>query len=151
MNRPLITWQGVDAAHENVSRLGAAVEDSHPAKRPPSCAYKALSRSPFAEASFPSSSAHVPSATLSQSTHFLVWISDLISIASMCYKPIAHNSTDASVAKFSKFLPPTMRRCSAVPLASICLAADEWPLVSSAPSRRPVTPVRSHGRPLRDM
>ena len=52
MDRPLITWQGVDAAHGDVSRLGAAVEGSHPAKRPPSCAYKALSRSPLCRSIF---------------------------------------------------------------------------------------------------
>jgi hypothetical protein len=35
-----------------------------------------------------------------------VWISNLISMASMCCQPIAHSSTDASVVKFSKLLPP---------------------------------------------
>jgi hypothetical protein len=40
---------------------------------------------PFAGASFSSPSAHVPSsASLSQSTHSLVWISDLILMASTC-------------------------------------------------------------------
>jgi hypothetical protein len=35
-----------------------------------------------------------------------VWISNLISMASMCCQPIAHSSTDAPVVKFSKLLPP---------------------------------------------
>jgi hypothetical protein len=35
-----------------------------------------------------------------------VWISNLISMASMCCQPIAHSSTDASVVKFLKLLPP---------------------------------------------
>src|SRR5256885_15924518 len=55
-----------------MSRLGAAVEGSHPLKRPRSCAYKALSLFPhLAGASFPSPPARVPSpATLSQSIPF---------------------------------------------------------------------------------
>jgi hypothetical protein len=49
MGQLLVTRQRVDAAHrspDNVSRLGASVEGSHPRKRAPSFAYKALSRSP---------------------------------------------------------------------------------------------------------
>jgi hypothetical protein len=48
MDQLLITQQGVDAAYRspsNVSRLGAAAEGSHPPKRAPSFAYKALGRS----------------------------------------------------------------------------------------------------------
>jgi hypothetical protein len=71
MDQLLVTRQRVDAAHRSsdiVSRLGAGVEGSHPPKRAPSFAYKALSRSPlpFAGASFPSRPACVASsATLS--------------------------------------------------------------------------------------
>jgi hypothetical protein len=102
MDRPLVTRRGVNVAHgisNNMSRLGAAVEDSNPLKRPPSCAYKAPRRSPFAGASFLSRPAHVPSASLSQSTHSLVWISDLISMAFTCSQPIAHSYPHASVIK----------------------------------------------------
>jgi hypothetical protein len=35
-----------------------------------------------------------------------VWISNLISMASTCFQPITHSSTDASVVTFSKLLPP---------------------------------------------
>ena len=64
---------------------------------------------PFAGASFSSRPAYVPSsASLSQSTHSLVWISDLISMASTCSQPIAHSYPHASIVEsgfqFSK--PP---------------------------------------------
>src|SRR5271170_3740120 len=93
-----------------MSRLGAAVEDSNLPKRPLSCAYKAPRRSPFAGASFSSRLAHVPSsAPLSQSAYSLVWISDLISMASTCSQPIAdrcypHASTVEPGFRFLK--PP---------------------------------------------
>jgi hypothetical protein len=100
---------------DNVNRLGAAlgaaVEGLNPPKRPLSCAYKAPRRSPlsFCWSIFSSHPAHVPSsASLSQSTHSLVWISDLISMASTCSQPIAHSYPHASIVEpdfqFSK--PP---------------------------------------------
>jgi hypothetical protein len=61
---------------------------------------------PFAGASFPSHPAHVPSsASLSQSTHSLVWISDLISMASTCSQPIAHSYPYASNVESSFQFP----------------------------------------------
>jgi hypothetical protein len=46
----------------------------------------------------------VPFASLLQSTHFLVWIGDLISMASTCSQPIAHASIVELGFQFSK--PP---------------------------------------------
>jgi hypothetical protein len=68
--------------------------------------------SPFAGASFSSLPAHVPSsASFSQSTHSLVWISGLISMAFIYSQPIAHSYPYASIVKsgfqFSK-PPPSL-------------------------------------------
>jgi hypothetical protein len=55
---------------------------------------------PFAGASFSLRPAYVPfSASLSQSTHSLVWISDLISMASICSQPITHSYPHVSTVK----------------------------------------------------
>ena len=85
------------------------MKGSKPPKRPLFCAYKAPRRSPFAGASFSSPPPHVPSsASLSQSTHSLVWISDQISVAPTCSQPIAHSYLHVSIVEsgfqFSK--PP---------------------------------------------
>jgi hypothetical protein len=111
MDCPLVTRQGVDAAYEipdNVSRLGAAVEGSNPPKRPLSCAYKAPRRSPHVWSIFFLASSSVPSpASLSQSTHSLVWISEVISMASTWSQPIAHSYPYASIVELGfQFLKP---------------------------------------------
>jgi hypothetical protein len=105
MDRSLATRHGRESTRHmgylnNMSCLGAAVEDLKPPKRPLSYAYKAHRRSPFAGASFSLRLAYVPSsASLSQSTHSLVWISDLISMASICSQPITHSYPHASTVK----------------------------------------------------
>jgi hypothetical protein len=65
---------------------------------------------PISGASFSSRPAHVPSPTsLSQSTHSLVWISKVISMASTWSQPVAHSYPHASIVElgfqFSK--PPS--------------------------------------------
>jgi hypothetical protein len=56
--------------------------------------------SPFAGASFSLRPAHVlSSASLSQSTHFLVWVNDLILMASTCSQSIAHIYPHSSTVK----------------------------------------------------
>jgi hypothetical protein len=92
----LVTRQGVDAAYEipdNVSRLRVAVEGSNPPKDRCFVPIKLSDDPPLLTgASFSSRSVHVSSsASLSQSTHSPVWISDLISMASTCSQPIAHS------------------------------------------------------------
>jgi hypothetical protein len=64
--------------------LWAAVGDSNSPKRPPSYASKALG-GPLRWSIFILAPAYVPSsASLSQSTHPLLWVGDLISMAFTC-------------------------------------------------------------------
>jgi hypothetical protein len=114
MDRSLVTRHGRESTRHmgylnNMSRSGAAVEDLNPPKRLPSCVYKAPRRSPFAGVSFSLRLADVPpSASLSQPIHSLAWISDLISMASICSQPITHSYLHASTVKpsfqLSKYL-----------------------------------------------
>jgi hypothetical protein len=107
MDRPLGTQQGVDAAYRstsNVSRLGLLLRP-HTLRKERRLVPIKLSVNPplFAGASFLSRPARVPSsATLSQSTHSLMWISNLISMVFACCQPIADSSPHASIVKFSK-------------------------------------------------
>jgi len=55
------------------------------------CAYKATGGSPLLEHLYPLALACVPSVSLSQSAHSLVWIGDLISMASTYCQPITHS------------------------------------------------------------
>ena len=107
---------------DNVSRLGAAVEGSHTAKRPPSCAYKALSRSPLCWSTF----------SLTLSSCAFRYSFAIYSFPRVDQRPdfdgVHVLSTDCPqlyptirCQVLEAFTPPTMRRCSAVPLASICL------------------------------
>jgi hypothetical protein len=108
MDQPLITWQGAYEIPDNVSRLGAAVEGSNIPKRHYFVPIKFLGDPPLAEASFSSRSVHMPfSASLSQSTHSLVWISDLVSMASTCSQPIAYSYPHISIIESGfQFLRP---------------------------------------------
>jgi hypothetical protein len=105
MDRLLATRHGRESTRHmgylnNMSHLGAAVEGLTPPKRPLSCAYKAPRRSPLAGASFSLRPAYVPSsASLSQSTHSLVWISDLILMASICSQPIVYSYPHVSIVE----------------------------------------------------
>jgi len=93
MDQPLVTRPGVDVAHEipdNVSRVGGRCRGLKPSEKTAVLCLPRLPGDPFfAGASFSSRPAYVLSASLSQSTHSLMWISDLISIASTCSQPIA--------------------------------------------------------------
>jgi hypothetical protein len=83
-----------------MSRLGAAIEGSTPPKDRRLVPIKLPGDPPFAGASFSLRPAHVPSSvSLSQYTHFLVWINDLISMASTCSQSIAHSYPHSSTVK----------------------------------------------------
>jgi hypothetical protein len=106
MDRPLVTRQEVDAAHgspDNVSRLEGRCRGLTLRKDRRLVPIKLSINPPFAGTSFPSRPARVPSsATPSQSTHSLVWNSNLISMAFMCCQPIAPSYPYASYASIVK-------------------------------------------------
>src|SRR5438045_1985892 len=59
-------------------------------------------------ASLPLRLAHLSSASLLQSTYSLMWINDLILMASMCSRPITHSCPHASIIESGRQLlkPP---------------------------------------------
>ena len=88
--------------------MGAAVEALNPPKGRCLAPIKLPGDPPFAGASFPLRPAHVPSsASLSQSTDSLMWISDLILMASTYSQPIAPSYPHASINESGfQFLKP---------------------------------------------
>ena len=164
MDWRLVARQGVDVAHRRPNTMCCWGPLSRPLSGAPTLRkdrllvpIKLQAIPPSLEHLF-SRLAYVPSsASLSQSTHSLVWISDLISMASTCSQPIAHSYPHASIVEsgfqFSKPPPSsdasTVRLCRS--LQSVCdgrAGVDEWPSLSGATSCRPVTPTCLRGRAL---
>jgi hypothetical protein len=148
MDRPLITRQGVEAAYvipDNVSRLGAAIivpiklqavslAGASLSSRPRLCAL----RFSFAICSFP----RVSKRSNLDGFHMLSTDHPQLS-------PRLHHGIRLSVLETSNLLRYLAARLcrSLQSIRDGPAGIDEWSL-SSTPSRRPVTFICSHGRPL---
>jgi hypothetical protein len=148
MDRPLVTRQGVDAAYvipDNVSRLGAAVivliklqavplAGASLSSRPSLCAL----RFSFVSCSFP----RVGRRPDLDGFHMLS--TDHPQLSLRLYHGIGLSVLETS--NLLRYLAARLCR-SLQPVCDGPAGVDEWSL-SSAPSRRPVTSICSHGRPL---
>ena len=155
MDRLLVTRQRVDAAHRSpdiVSRLGASVEGSHPPKRAPSFAYKALSRSPPLRWSIFSLTPSL-CALLRFSSYSPMWIGEidfdgfhLLSTDCPQLSPHIHLGIGLSVLETSNILRCLIARlcCSLQSVCDGCARVDECPSVSGG---SPLSPYRPLARP----